>query len=145
MSRAAAAVIVVASLSAACTSGGKGTASSSAPTNPTTSQTNPTTSPTNPTAPVTGCTRGSAEAAREAVITTAGFAPSCVRIKVRSKFFFVDNEKKHHTATTRKGSPEAFDADLRTKGSTYVQRFKKKGTYVIFDKTTKKQMTLFVP
>jgi plastocyanin len=139
MSRAAAVVIVVASLSAACTSGGKGTASSSAPTNPTTSQTNPTTSP------VTGCTRGSAEAAREAVITTAGFAPSCVRIKVRSKFFFVDNEKKHHTATTRKGSPEAFDADLRTKGSTYVQRFKKKGTYVIFDKTTKKQMTLFVP
>jgi plastocyanin len=139
MSRAAAAVIVVASLSAACTSGGKGSASSSAPTNPTTSQTNPTTSP------VTGCTRCSAEAAREAVITTAGFAPSCVRIKVRSKFFFVDNEKKHHTATTRKGSPEAFDADLRTKGSTYVQRFKKKGTYVIFDKTTKKQMTLFVP
>jgi plastocyanin len=57
----------------------------------------------------------------------------------------VDNEKKHHTATTQKGSPEAFDADLRTKGSTYVQRFKKKGTYVIFDKTTKKQMTLFVP
>jgi plastocyanin len=78
------------------------------------------------------------------MITKAGFSPSCAKITAKSKFFFVNNERSHHTATTSPGSPTSFDADLRKKGSTYFQVFKKKGTYHIRDKVTKKTMTLFV-
>jgi plastocyanin len=90
------------------------------------------------------CAEASAKTARQTLITAAGFSPSCVKIKAGAQFFFVNNEKKDHTATTRKGSPVSFDADLPKQTSTYPAILKKKGTYTIYDKTTNKTMTLFV-
>jgi plastocyanin len=135
MSRAVAAMLVAASVTAACTSSGNGTKSSGAPSGLPSSGS---------TGPATSCTKASAITARQTLITKAGFSPSCVKITAKSRFFFVNNEKKDHTATTRAGSPVSFDADLPKKNSTYVTTFKKKGTYVISDKTTNKTMTLFV-
>lgn len=132
--RMVAAVMLTASFTAGCTSSGNGdTSGSPGPSGP-----------SNSGGPSSSCTKSSAKKVKEALITSAGFSPSCVKIKAKAKFFFVNNEKKHHTATTMKGSPTSFDADLRTKGSTYQQIFKKPGKYVIFDKASKKSMTLYV-
>src|SRR4051794_35226834 len=130
VSRTVAAIALAASLTAACTSRGDG-GNSAAPTG-TPSGSGGTES----------CTKATAETAQQTLITSAGFAPSCVKIKVKAKFFFVNNEKKHHTATTKPGSPESFDADLQKKGSTYTQVFKKTGTYAIYKKISKKSMPL---
>jgi plastocyanin len=91
------------------------------------------------------CAQSSATTARQTLITTQGFAPSCVKIKAGQQFFFVNNDaNKPHSATTAKGSPTTFDADLPKKNSTYTQVFKSKGTYAITDKKTSKKMTLIV-
>src|SRR5438128_2458195 len=72
------------------------------------------------TRPSATCSQASAKTARETLITKAGFSPSCVKIKAKSQFYFVNSEKTDHSATTQKGSPESFDADLNKKGSTYT-------------------------
>ena len=89
------------------------------------------------------CTVAGAVTGRQTLIA-ASFDPSCVKIKARTQFFFVNNAAKKHTATTQAGDPESFDAILPQKTSTYAHTFKKKGTYVIVDKTTGAKMTLFV-
>jgi plastocyanin len=135
MSRAVAAMLVAASVTAACTSSGNGNKSSGAPSG----------SPSGGSSgPVGTCTSASARTARATLITSVGFSPSCIKIKLKSQFLFINNEKKDHNVTTRQGSPVSFDVDLPKKTSTYATTFKKKGTYVIVDKTTKKTMTLFV-
>lgn len=91
------------------------------------------------------CALTSAEGARQTLITTRGFTPSCVKIKEGQQFFFInDDAKVRHTATTATGSPTSFDADLAMKNSTYTQVFKTRGTYAIKDKTSSKTMTLIV-
>src|SRR4051812_45954467 len=132
VSRTVAAIALAASLTAACTSSGDGRNSAA-----------PTGTPSG-SGGTESCTKATAETAQQTLITSAGFTPSCVKIKAKAKFFFVNNEKKHHTATTEPGAPQSFDADLQKKGSTYQQGFKKKGVYVIVDKITKKSMTLYV-
>lgn len=90
------------------------------------------------------CLKADAKSTQQVSITAAGFSPSCVRIEVTTHFFFVDGEARDHTASTRPGAPVTFDADLPEKGSTYAAVFKKKGKYVVVDKTTDKTMTLYV-
>jgi plastocyanin len=133
VSRQIAAIVLVATVATACTSkgGSSKTVHSSGPSGTSTTSGAP-------------CAEASAKAARQTLITAVGFSPSCVKIKAGAQFFFVNKEKKHHSATTRTGSPTSFDADMRSTNSTYTQVFKKKGTYVVEDKTTKKTMTLFV-
>lgn len=133
VSRTVAAALIAGSLTAACTSSGGGNTTSGAPSGTAAS-----------TGTTATCTVAAAKTARQTLISKSGFSPSCVKIKAKAKFFFVNSERKHHSATTRKGSPVSFDADLPNKNSTYAQVFRKKGTYVITDKTTKKTMTLFV-
>lgn len=130
VSHAAAAIILAGSLTA-CTSSGSPGNSSGPPSGSGSSSAG-------------SCTKATAKTAQQTLITTAGFSPSCVKIKAKAKFFFVNNEQKHHTATANPGSPTSFDADLTKKGSTYTQAFKKNGTYIILDKITKKSMTLYV-
>src|SRR3954464_3053354 len=132
VSRGLATIALAGGLAAGCTSSGSDKHS-----------TGPTTQPSG-SGSVTQCTDVSATNAKQTLITSAGFTPSCVKIKAKAKFFFVNNEKKHHPATTEPGAPQSFDADLQKKGSTYQQAFKKKGVYVIVDKITKKSMTLYV-
>ena len=134
VSRRIAAIVLLASVATACTSnGGSGkTVHSTGPSGPSTTSGAP-------------CAEASAKTARQTLITAAGFSPSCVKIKAGAQFFFVNNDKnKAHSATTAKGAPATFDADLPKKTSTYTQVFKAKGTYAISDKTTGKTMTLFV-
>ena len=132
VSRVLAAIALAAGLAAGCTSSGNDKRS-----------TGPTTQPSGSSS-AAQCTRASAKGAKQTLITSSGFTPSCVKIKAKAKFFFVNNEKKHHTATTKPGAPQPFDADLQKKGSTYEQAFNKKGVYVIVDKITNKSMTLYV-
>jgi plastocyanin len=129
----AAVALIAASAATGCTSSGGGNGSTQPPASSSGSITSG-----------GSCTKASAKSARQTLISSAGFSPACVRIAMKSKFFFVNNEKKRHTATTKPGAPTHFDAELRTKGSTYEQAFKKRGTYVIVDKTTKDTMTLYV-
>src|SRR5438445_3715043 len=110
LSRAVAVMVMAASVTAACTSSGNGNRSSGAPSGSTSGGSS---------GPATTCAKASAVTARQTLITKAGFSPSCVKIKAKAQFFFVNNEKKDHTATTRAGSPVSFDADLPKKNSTY--------------------------
>ena len=132
LSRAVATIALASGLAAGCTSSGNDGSSSG-----------PTGQPSG-SGSAGQCTRASAKSAKQTLISSAGFSPSCVKIKAKTQFFFVNNEKKTHTATTRSGAPLSFDAKLPKKGSTYATTFKKTGTYVIVDKTTKKTMTLYV-
>jgi plastocyanin len=137
VSRTVAVMMLASGLAAGCTSSGGGNSSSSG------ASSGPTGSGASSGAGGQ-CSRASAETARQTVITKTGFAPSCVSIKKGARFYFINNERKHHTATTRAGAPTSFDADLAKKGSTYFAKFTKPGTYRIYDKVTGKAMTLFV-
>lgn len=124
--------VLTATAVAGCTSSGSPSATSSGQTS------GPTSTGT------TQCTAASAASGKQTLISSAGFSPSCVAIKAGTNFFFVDNDGKNHTATTKPGAPVAFDADLKKKGSTYASKFRKKGTYHVYDKVTKSAMTLIV-
>jgi plastocyanin len=90
------------------------------------------------------CTAARAASATQTLITRDGFTPACVKIKAGTEFAFVDGENKHHTATARKGSPTTFSGSLSGKGATFSNRFRKPGTYTVYDKVTDRVMTLIV-
>jgi plastocyanin len=135
VSRTVAAIVLAGGLVASCTSSGNGNGTSPPP-SPSASG-----STTNASGP---CTRGTATTAKFTNIDADGFMPSCVKIKAGAQFLFINNARKRHSVTTRKGAPASFDVQLPRKTSTYARKFKKKGKYVVVDKTTDETMTLFV-
>lgn len=92
----------------------------------------------------TNCSAKNARSITQNFVTNSKFDVECGKVAVNVAFYFVNNDETEHTVTTGAGAPEAFDADLPQKTSTYAHTFSKPGTYVINCKRHNEQMTLIV-
>ena len=90
------------------------------------------------------CTSKNARVLTQNFITTSKFDVDCASAKTGVPFYFVNNDDTTHTVTADATSPEAFDAELPQKSSTYSHTFTKPGTYKITCKRHNETMTLFV-
>lgn len=132
---AAAAAFLATTLAASCTGSGDGKSSTSPPTGPSANSDGTGTE---------HCTANTAVKAKFTLIDAAGFKPSCVKIKIKGQFLFINEENRQHALRTRAGSPTTFRVTLPQKTSTYSANFRRKGRCVVVDTTTHKQVTLFV-
>lgn len=97
-----------------------------------------------PTASASGCSKATAKEGRQVLITKAKFDPSCIKVKVKSQFFFVNDENVLHSVITSKDSPAQFTVDLPKQTSTYAYTFTKPGRYSVSDKHGTGKATIIV-
>jgi plastocyanin len=91
----------------------------------------------------TGCSAANARSSNQVRITAGRFIYPCAKAKAGETFFFINQDKKKHTATTTPGAPQSFDATLPNRGSTYNPKLKA-GTYDVYCRLHGEKMRLIV-
>ena len=90
-----------------------------------------------------GCTEASAKATERSQISASGIEPSCVKVSKGGSFTLVNADAKAHDFTTSEDSPVQLQVDLK-RGAAFPYTFKKAGTYTFAEAESDFAVTVIV-